>query len=139
MGKLNSKQREKLYDRCRGEAEFPTCNLCELPVRIGDDWDESHLPVPKALGGTETGIAHSLCNRLHGALVVTPMVAKVKRGRRKHIGAHRSRCPMRGGHRSKERKTLHHGVQPRITLAQWMQQMREAGLIVTPQRGEVAP
>lgn len=84
---MNPKQREALYDRCRDGLPHPLCNLCRIPVLPGDAWDESHYPIPKSLGGTEVGIAHARCNRDHGAKVVTPLVAKVKRIRQRHIGA----------------------------------------------------
>lgn len=90
---MNAKQREQLWDReCdnardRGRGDYPICNLCDLPVQPGQSWDESHVGRPKALGGTETGIAHRRCNRHHGAKHVVPFVAKAKRMRRKFIGA----------------------------------------------------
>lgn len=76
-----------LYEACRGDQEHPICNLCGAPVTPGQAWDESHIGAPKALGGNTVGIAHRKCNRDHGAKVVVPMVAKVKRIRRNHIGA----------------------------------------------------
>lgn len=76
---MNPKQREALYDRCRDGLPYPLCNLCGLPVYPGDSWDESHFPVPKSLGGTETGIAHMRCNRDHGAKIVTRIYILDKR------------------------------------------------------------
>lgn len=84
---MTPKQREALYDQCRDGRPQPLCNLCGLPVYPGDAWDESHWPIPKSLGGTQTGIAHRRCNRKDGAKAVTPVVAKVKRIRQRHIGA----------------------------------------------------
>lgn len=106
---MNPKQREALYDRCRDGLPYPLCNLCGLPVYPGDSWDESHFPVPKSLGGTETGIAHMRCNRDHGAKIVTPMVAKVKRVRRMHIGAKKHGSgyrPFPFGQRSRWKKKI---------------------------------
>ena len=72
--RLSSTAREALYDRCRGSAEFPTCNICGQLILVGDAWDESHDPEgsPYCFGGTETGVAHRACNRRHGAEVVRP-------------------------------------------------------------------
>jgi hypothetical protein len=97
--RLSSTAREALYDRCRGDAEFPTCNICGQLVLVGDAWDESHHPEgpPRCFGGTETGVAHRICNRRHGAEVVRPMDAKATRNRQKHIGAFQTRHKLPGG------------------------------------------
>jgi hypothetical protein len=34
--RLSSTAREALYDRCRGAAEFPTCNICGQLILVGD-------------------------------------------------------------------------------------------------------
>lgn len=85
----SARARLALYEACRGGREFPLCNLCGAPIMPGQAWDESHIGAPKSLGGTTVGIAHRKCNRDHGTKVVVPMVAKVKRMRRNHIGAKR--------------------------------------------------
>lgn len=86
----SSRQREEFYDRCRGDQEFPLCNLCALPIHPGQDWDVSHdKHLPRALGGAVAGIAHRRCNRLWNNRHDTPLIAKNKRRRQKHIGAWR--------------------------------------------------
>jgi hypothetical protein len=97
--RLSSAAREALYDRCRGDAEFPTCNICDRLILIGDAWDESHDPEGPArcFGGTETGVAHRDCNRRHGAEVVRPLDAKATRVRQRHIGAFQTRHKLPGG------------------------------------------
>lgn len=119
---LSSTAREALYDRCRGENAFPTCNICGLPVDgTREAWDESHDPdgPPHALNGNnDTGIAHRDCNRRHGAEVVVPLMAKVKRNRQKNIGAFRTRTPMACGRASRLSKSMGGGVKPRLTLAE---------------------
>jgi hypothetical protein len=57
--RLSSTAREALYDRCRGEAEYPTCNICGQMILVGDAWDESHDPEgpPHCFGGEDTGVA----------------------------------------------------------------------------------
>lgn len=117
--RLSSSAREELYLRCKGDAEFPTCNICNFPVDgTREAWDESHEGAPSALGGSESGIAHRECNRRHGAEVVTPMVAKAKRGYRKFIGAHRSRYPMACGRDSGRMKKMDGRVVARPTRIQ---------------------
>jgi hypothetical protein len=124
---FNSKKREALWQReslaahLAGRGTSPICNICGLPVTPGQAWDESHDGAPKAFGGRSTGIAHRRCNHDHGAQVVAPAAAKAKRVHRKHIGAAGAglgRYPMAAGRRSDVSKTMHHGLQPRLTGAQ---------------------
>ena len=124
--RLTARQREDLYNREAVKArdskrgEYPICNLCNLPVTPGQDWDESHAGRPAALGGTDTGIAHRRCNRIHGATIVTPMVAKAKRTRRKHIRASaKAKHPLPGGRHSPIKITLHNGPVDRQTGEPW--------------------
>jgi hypothetical protein len=78
--RLSTDQRADLYEAARGGNGFPACNLCGFPVLPHQDWDESHEDgKPHVFGGTATGIAHRRCNSKHGADVVTPFVAQVKR------------------------------------------------------------
>lgn len=92
--RLSPKQREGLWRaetakaKAAGRGEHPICNLCDQPVVAGRDlWDESHdSSKPHAWGGTESAIAHRRCNRIHGAKVVTPIVAKTKRQWRDNVG-----------------------------------------------------
>lgn len=123
---LTARQREQLYDReakaarTSGLGEYPICNLCDCPVGPGQAWDESHVGAPKALGGTDTGLAHRRCNREHGARIVTPMVAKTKRSRQKHIGARlRSARPLPGGRDSNIKITINGGPVDRRTGEPW--------------------
>lgn len=112
---LSSTEREKLYDRCRGENEFPICNIpgCGGFVMPGQRWVESHFPVPFALRGSETGIAHERCNRLYASKVEVPMIAHVKRVRRNFIGASVSDRPMPGGRDDTIKKSIDGRVRPR--------------------------
>lgn len=105
----------------------PICNLCDQPVTPDQAWDESHHGAPKALGGKLYGVAHRKCNRNHGARVVVPMMAKVRRVYAKFIGADGpglGRFPMQAGRRTLVSKTMRNGVQPRLTLAQKAERMR---------------
>lgn len=119
--RLSSTDREKLYDRCRGDKEFPDCNICGLPVDgTRQAWDESHDPegAPHCFGGTETGVAHRDCNRRHGAEVVIPMNAKADRVRQNFIGASVTSHKMPCGRDSTRKKTMDGRVvarQPRLS------------------------
>ena len=99
-------QRRAFYAQACGDGEYPNCNLCGLPARPGQKWDESHEGAPHALGGATTGIAHRRCNRRHGSEVVTPMVADAKRQYDKHRGIHVSRSPMPGGREVPRKRTM---------------------------------
>lgn len=129
---FNSKRRETVWLRGKhaayaaGRGSQPICPHCDLPVFETDDWDECHHPhKPRAFGGG-SGVdavtpGHHLCNLRDGAQVVTPAKAKADRVRRKHIGAQKpgmGRFAMRGGRRSKERKTINGQVVRRTTGAQ---------------------
>ena len=121
--RLNSREREKLYDRVLAEQresapgkKFPDCNICNLPILPGHEWDESHWPIPRSFGGKVTGIAHRYrCNRRHGQKVVTPLLAKSNRTRQRHIGAYRAQSPMRGGRDDRLKKKLDGSVVLRAT------------------------
>jgi len=106
--RLSSTAREALYDRCRGDAEFPTCNICDQLILVGDAWDESHDPdgPPHCFGGTDTGVAHRTCNRRHGAQVIRPLDAKATRNRQKHIGAFETRHKLPGGRLDSRKRKL---------------------------------
>lgn len=118
--KLSTTKRERLYDLWRGDSPFPICNLCHLPIEPGQNWDESHNPLlPRALGGSVTGLAHRRCNRLHNNTHDTPLVAKNKRIHRKHIGAFKSRRPMPGGRTDPRKRTMIGIVVDRSTGEPW--------------------
>src|SRR5437667_10882282 len=114
--RFSNTAREELYDRCRGGAEFPTCNICHGLVRVGEAWEVSDDPEgpPHCFGGTETGVAHQACNRRHGAQVVRPRDAKATRIRQRHIGAYQTRHKLRGGRTDylKRRLTGEVGTRP---------------------------
>lgn len=122
----SARERERVWSACcidaQGRVSFcPTCNICGLPVRPGDDWDISHVGAPAALGGTSVGVAHRKHNREHGAKTVTPMVAKAKRQQRRHLGITGpglSSRPLPGGRNSGAKKTFANGVVERKSQAE---------------------
>lgn len=107
-----------------GLGRDPICNIpgCGLPVTVDQAWDESHHPdQPRVFGGRSVGVAHSKCNRDHGAQVVKPQVAKCDRVRDRHLGLTGPGLgphPMKAGRRSRITKTLHHGIKRRQTLGE---------------------
>jgi len=114
-------QLECLVAHKAGRGQYPICSHCDRPVTPDQMWDRAHVTVPRALGGKSVGVGHRLCNQLDNNKVVTPTVAKAERVRKKHVGITGpglGRAPMRCGRRSKQRKTMGHGVQPRQTHAQ---------------------
>jgi hypothetical protein len=116
--------REKLWDseQVRAVANrrgpYPICNLCDCPIGPGQDWDESHIGRPKALGGKLVGCAHRRCNREDGAKVVTPFVAKAKRMAWADKRCTRSDDPLPCGRKSQWSKTMRHGIVRRKTQGQ---------------------
>lgn len=112
-------KREALYDRVRGEKNHPDCNICGLPVLPCDRWEESHMPVPRCFSGTETGVAHTKCNRQHGAKEVTPAWAKSNRVRQRYLGIFRSRFPLPGGRDDPRRRKISGEVVSRETGERW--------------------
>ena len=121
MKSLSTRQRQALYEVEAERAkllgsEFPCCNLCSLPIRPGQAWDVSHdAHKPRAMGGTEVGLAHRRCNRMHGSLVVTPLMAKLARIRKKHLDIRRSSQPLPGGRFDRLKKTMRGEVVLRAT------------------------
>lgn len=114
---LTTKQREQLYDACRGDKLYPDCNICLLPISAGQSWHESHNPhLPKALGGLVDGIAHQRCNLDHAHRIDIPLIAKIKRVRQKFIRATvASRRPLPGGRGDNMKKRMDGTVVDRRT------------------------
>ena len=112
---------EKLAAYKAGRGDLPICVHCDLPVQIGQDWDVSHVTVPRAFGGKSVGCGHRRCNQQDNHQVVTPAVAKAERVRKYNcgitgpgLGPH----PMQGGRRSPISKTMRGRVEPRLTGSQ---------------------
>jgi hypothetical protein len=122
--RLTTTQRRKLYESAESAAraagrEHPACNLCPHPILPGQAWDVSHEGVPAALGGTVIAVAHKRCNRIHGAQIVTPMVAKAKRTGDKFRDIKRTRNPLPGGKSDPRKRTMAGEVVDRETGERW--------------------
>jgi hypothetical protein len=126
--KFGSRKRDAIW-QCEclaawrsGRGRLPICNLCDTPVLTDEPWHESHHPDhPRVFGGKSVGVAHALCNLLHGANVVKPAVDKCNRVRDRHLGLKGpglGRYPMKAGRRSRFTKTMRRGLQQRTTQAE---------------------
>ena len=102
--RITAKMRVDIFERHGG-----VCHLCQMKVIAGEDWDVSH-DIPLAAGGKDDGsnwlVAHRKCHRVHTSKVDAPMIAKVNRIRKKHIGAKQSRSPMPFGRGSKFKRKM---------------------------------
>lgn len=106
------------------QAPFVICNLCDLPVSRDEDWHESHIGVPKALGGNKVGIAHADCNLEDGRKNVVPFVARANRMLKTNLGtALLSDTPLPFGRRDPFRKTIKGKIVPRLTQVERHQLM----------------
>jgi hypothetical protein len=94
-----------------------SCNLCHGRVWPTDSWAVSHVGTPAALGGTDIGVAHKLCNDRDNISFVIPLVARAKRLRRRHLGITGPGLgdnPLPGGRRANVSKKLNGEVVPRV-------------------------
>lgn len=111
--RLPTTQRLQLLER-----EKSRCHLCKGEIQPGQAWDVSH-EIPLAQGGADDDenrrAAHRKCHRSHTATVDLPAIAKTKRIRAKHRGAHVTRHPMRGGRRDALKKRMDGTVVVRTT------------------------
>lgn len=128
MPSRSSTSREKLYDasRVRNIAgvleEYPRCNIpgCGAFVTPSQRWVESHHPVMKTNGGKATGIAHYKCNFAFWCEVEAPQIARMKKARRRHIGARVARTrPLPGGRDDPRKRTLDGRLIERKTGKPW--------------------
>jgi len=130
----SSTRREAVYEAALAAtqaqlpgAEHPLCNICGLWVTPGQRWHESHMPAPHAItGAPPDGIAHDRCNLERAAKHDVPLIAHVRRVRRRFIGAHRSRNPMRGGRDDNMKRTMDGHVVDRRTGLPFGQKQPEA-------------
>jgi hypothetical protein len=120
MQRRSTREREKLYDRFRGDAAFPRCNICNMDIMPGQRWHVSHdTLLPRALGGEVTGLAHDRCILDHARNIDVPLIAKAKRIRQRHIGAWRSSNPLPGGRDSPFKLTMDRRIVDRKTGLPW--------------------
>lgn len=126
--------REQMKALDAGLGEHPVCVHCGKPVTPEQSWDESHIAVPKALGGRKTGVGHRACNRKDNYEVVAPMLAKCRRVAKRHKGEKGpglGRHPLPAGRRSPVSKTFRRGLVARKTLSQKLAETRARRAILT--------
>lgn len=115
--RLSTKARTELLER-----ERFICHLCEGPILIGQRWEVSH-PIPLELHGpdddTNRKPAHWKCHKVRTATVDLPQIAKARRVRSRHLGAARSRTPMRGGRGDLLKRKMNGVVVVRATGQPW--------------------
>ena len=74
------------------------CHICGWIIRIGESWEVEHI-IPLAMGGVDDesnwSPAHTKCHRWKTAQDLEDL-GRAKRREAKHLGAARSRNPIRG-------------------------------------------
>jgi hypothetical protein len=115
--RMTTAQRRAFYRDACGDNAFPACNICGGWV-IGQKWVESHIPVPHAWNGTETGVAHARCNAEYWAKVEAGMLAKTQREYDKDRGIHVARQPF-GSREKPWKRTVDGRLVERATGAEW--------------------
>ncbi len=90
------------------------CHLCGLSIAPGQRWEMSHVGVPHAHGGDDVAPAHFRCHQIETSTVTAPLVAKTRRQRRVHIGVTSPGATLPCSRRSRWRKKLSGGAEPRV-------------------------
>jgi hypothetical protein len=114
----SARERETVWERAFAEGNGHVyCNLCGQEIFPGDDWDISHQPIPKTLGGKLVAPGHRRCNIKDNVEYVTPTAARVRRKHRWHTGITGpglSQNALPGGRRDNVTKKLNGKVEPRL-------------------------
>jgi 5-methylcytosine-specific restriction endonuclease McrA len=96
-------RRARIFDTHGG-----TCHLCGLKIAVGEAWEVEHI-VALELSGDDTdgnlAPAHVACHREKTA-DDAGRIAKARRVRAKHIGAHRPKAVIPGSRGSKWKRTI---------------------------------
>lgn len=111
--KLSTRDRLAVFERAGG-----ICVLCSRKIAAGERWIAEHIRA-LGLGGEDApdnmAPAHEACARAktNGRDGDLARIAKAKRVKAKHIGAHRSARPMPGSRASGWRKRMDGRVERR--------------------------
>lgn len=74
------------------------CHICGGMIQVSEGWEVEHI-IPFAMGGADDesnwAPAHTKCHKSKTAHDI-PTIAKAKRIEMRHVGAKRSRNPIRG-------------------------------------------
>jgi hypothetical protein len=117
--RMTTAQRREFYNAACGGNEFPMCNLCPQPVLPREEWVESHVPIPHAWNGKETGVAHKRCNDLYWQKVEAPRLAKARHQYDMARGIKVARNPVRGGRQDPWKRKMDGTVVDRETGKPW--------------------
>lgn len=91
--RMSTARRARIFDTHGG-----VCHLCGLKIAAGEAWEAEHI-VPLALSDDDSdenlAPAHVACHAPKTSADIT-QIAKAKRVRAKHIGAHRPKSTIPG-------------------------------------------
>jgi hypothetical protein len=116
--RLSTKQKVALFDRHCG-----VCHICDQPIVPGQRWQVSHV-VPLALGGKDVDSnrapAHKRpCHEWQTRVTDLPAIARAKRARARHIGAHVPRRRLPFGRDDRLKRRIDGQIVFRSTGAPW--------------------
>jgi 5-methylcytosine-specific restriction enzyme A len=96
-------RRARIFDAAGG-----VCHICDLRILAGEPWEVEHVIALEISGDDSDGNlrpAHVACHRAKTA-EDAGRIAKAKRVRAKHIGAHRPKATLPGSKASKWKRTV---------------------------------
>jgi len=105
-------QRAKIFDAHDG-----ICHICRQKIQVGEKWEIEHviaLEISRDDSDENKAPAHTSCHRKK-TRSDAKNIAKAKRVRAKHIGAHKSKNPMPGSRNHPLKKKVGGGVVRRDT------------------------
>jgi 5-methylcytosine-specific restriction enzyme A len=101
--RMTSLRRARIFDTAGG-----VCHICELRILAGEPWDVEHV-IALEISGDDSDEnlrpAHVACHRGKTAKDAG-IIAKAKRVRAKHIGAHRPKSTLLGSKASKWKRKI---------------------------------
>jgi 5-methylcytosine-specific restriction enzyme A len=96
-------RRARIFDAAGG-----VCHLCGIRIAVGETWEAEHVIALEISGDDSDGNlrpAHVACHRAKTA-EDAGRIAKAKRVRAKHIGAHRPKATLPGSKASKWKRKV---------------------------------
>ena len=107
------------------EAAHGICCLCGFPIAPGQDWQMVHVEIPHEHGGDVVKPGHFRCHQIETATETIPLIVKTRHQRQKHNGSFETETPLPCGHKSKWKKKIGGGLEPRQTIADHERARRE--------------
>jgi 5-methylcytosine-specific restriction endonuclease McrA len=110
--RMSTTRRARIFEAAGG-----ICHICGQAIDgTREPWDADHV-IPLEIGGDDTDDnlrpAHRACHADKTAGADIPAIAKAKRVRAKHIGAHQPRSRLPGGRNDNLKRKIGGGVVPR--------------------------